>query len=313
MAVSAAQRLASLSEAEAARLLDFYNQAQAELLDAIMAAQARGASGTALQLTELEAQVRGIIETIRTGNAQWAQEATEVLYGAAVDYADELSGLGGTAIGGVPIHTAALEALAANTYTGLDAMVERLGRRTDDFFRQAQLEQARSALIGADTVDSFARKLAERLAQAGVLDDTGSWLTFVDAAGKRWHIRSYTQMVGRSLVREAQTMGAANRYVELGVAFGIIGSHSTPGMRVLTGRTASGRAKRGTKRYPSPCELCSPWEGRVIDLTGQDPDLPTLADAKAGGVFHPNCKHVLRPHVVDPGDAAVAATKAWWS
>ena len=39
------------------------------------------------------------------------------------------------------------------------------------------------------------------------------------------------------------------------------------------------------------CEACARWEGKVVSLTGATKGFPTLADAEADGLFHPNCVH----------------------
>ena len=39
------------------------------------------------------------------------------------------------------------------------------------------------------------------------------------------------------------------------------------------------------------CDACARWEGRLVSITGATKGLPTLADAEADGLFHPNCVH----------------------
>ena len=43
------------------------------------------------------------------------------------------------------------------------------------------------------------------------------------------------------------------------------------------------------------CRLCFPWEGRILSITGKTKGFPTYDDAKAAGLFHPNCVHTLEP------------------
>ncbi|EEX49272.1 hypothetical protein GCWU000246_00004 [Jonquetella anthropi E3_33 E1] len=44
--------------------------------------------------------------------------------------------------------------------------------------------------------------------------------------------------------------------------------------------------------YHTPtCEMCAPWNGKVLSLTGKTPGYPTLAEAEGAGLFHPNCRH----------------------
>jgi len=39
------------------------------------------------------------------------------------------------------------------------------------------------------------------------------------------------------------------------------------------------------------CELCQPWQGKILSITGKTEGYPTLEEAKAAGLFHPNCRH----------------------
>lgn len=43
---------------------------------------------------------------------------------------------------------------------------------------------------------------------------------------------------------------------------------------------------------PHPCPICSPWERRVLSLTG-DGGHPSMATARAAGLFHPRCRHTV--------------------
>jgi hypothetical protein len=39
------------------------------------------------------------------------------------------------------------------------------------------------------------------------------------------------------------------------------------------------------------CELCQPWQGKILSITGKTKGYPTLEEAKAAGLFHPRCRH----------------------
>jgi len=39
------------------------------------------------------------------------------------------------------------------------------------------------------------------------------------------------------------------------------------------------------------CELCQPWQGKILSITGKTEGYPTLEEAKAEGLFHVNCRH----------------------
>ncbi|MFA5176945.1 MAG: phage minor capsid protein [Candidatus Omnitrophota bacterium] len=39
------------------------------------------------------------------------------------------------------------------------------------------------------------------------------------------------------------------------------------------------------------CPLCVPWEGRILSITGKTEGYYTVDQARAAGLFHPNCEH----------------------
>ena len=40
-----------------------------------------------------------------------------------------------------------------------------------------------------------------------------------------------------------------------------------------------------------------PWQGKVLSITGKTKGYPTLEEAKAAGLFHPNCRHAYGLHI----------------
>ena len=43
------------------------------------------------------------------------------------------------------------------------------------------------------------------------------------------------------------------------------------------------------------CDACKEWAGRIVSVTGNSKDFPSLDEAKADGLFHPNCIHTIEP------------------
>lgn len=41
------------------------------------------------------------------------------------------------------------------------------------------------------------------------------------------------------------------------------------------------------------CEKCAEWENRLLSISGKTKGLPTVEEATAAGLFHPNCTHSL--------------------
>jgi hypothetical protein len=128
-----------------------------------------------------------------------------------------------------------------------------------------------------------AQTVLDQLAERGV---TG----LVDAAGRRWDLATYAETITRQAVSEAwDTLHA----------------------RALT-RAGTDLVRVATTSTEGTCPACLPWLGRVLSLTGDTPGYPTLADAKASGFRHPNCRCYWDPTgavapVPDPADLARAA------
>lgn len=111
-----------------------------------------------------------------------------------------------------------------------------------------------------------AKRYREQLAKRGV---TG----FKDRSGKMWNMRTYTEMVERTTTMEAHLQGTANRLAEQGHDLVKVSTHL------------------------GACELCQPWQGQILSITGKTEGYPTLEEAKAAGLFHPNCRHAYGLYV----------------
>ena len=50
------------------------------------------------------------------------------------------------------------------------------------------------------------------------------------------------------------------------------------------------------------CELCAPFENKILSIQGDTEGYITLAEAEDYGLFHPNCDHVPEELELDPTD-----------
>jgi hypothetical protein len=93
-------------------------------------------------------------------------------------------------------------------------------------------------------------------------------VAFVDKAGKKWDTDSYFGMLNRTLHTTVARETYADTMVEVGLDLVRVDGRST---------------------YPdSPCIK---WEGEILSLTGATKGYPTMAEAEADGLHHPNCIH----------------------
>ncbi len=248
------------SDIETARLFEFYSKAEMEILEIINRGLLRGDDLTYLQ-TMLQ-NVRAILNDILDGSRTWCEEAIPRVYIEGLKNADAMLNDAGVTLkaGFGAIHQQAVQVLAENTYQRFEDVVQVIGRQVNDIYRELALENVRGTVVGYDTWKQTAQRFREQLAERGV---TG----FKDRSGRMWNMRTYTEMVARTTTMEAHLQGTANRLVEQG--------HDL--IKVSTHRGA--------------CPLCVPWQGKVLSITGKTKGYPTLEEAKAAGLFHPNCRH----------------------
>jgi hypothetical protein len=107
---------------------------------------------------------------------------------------------------------------------------------------------------------------------------------FVDKAGRRWNLATYTEMATRAAVSNAWDATRSAALTRAGIDLVLVDTHSTEGS----------------------CALCRPWLGRTLSLTGVTPGYPTLADAQSAGFRHPNCRCSWGP----PGTLTVLPSPA---
>lgn len=92
----------------------------------------------------------------------------------------------------------------------------------------------------------------------------------LDRGGKRWDITTYAKMLVRTKEREALNAGMITRAQEVGISVFRIN---------FTG---------------SKHEECIVWQNKHVSVSGEF-GLPTIDEATASGIFHPNCRHRLFP------------------
>jgi hypothetical protein len=248
------------SDAEINRLVKFYEQAEREILDRLNRALLRG--NKTEYLAQMKKNIEAILQQLREGNRTWCSEAIPRVYSQGLYSADAmLKDIGATVKAGFgAIHQQAAQVLAENTFQRLEDVAQVIGRQVNDIYRELALENVRGTVVGYDTWKQTARRYREQLAERGV---TG----FKDRSGRMWRMTTYTEMVARTTTMQAHLEGTANRLTEQG--------HDL--VKVSTHRGA--------------CPLCVPWQGKILSITGKTKGYPTLEEAKAAGLFHPNCRH----------------------
>ena len=129
---------------------------------------------------------------------------------------------------------------------------------------------------GALTGMSNRELTAEMIKKATAIKPTAQ---FIDKAGRTWNSESYFGMLNRTLHANVARETYADTVVEAGFDL----------MRV-EGGVSTGEAD----------DPCNQYVDAILSMTGATPGYPTVAEATANGLFHPNCVHSLS--VVDPDE-----------
>jgi minor capsid protein 2 len=260
-------------------LISIYRQAQraiaADIRAAILTQDLRTANRRRQQLaavmaaldqlgTETDPIARRLVQDAWTESAQ---RTADLIAGMSIE-APEIPG----AFAGVSVD--AVQALEDSILGRLQLSRRIIGRQADDIYARAGRRAAVRAILGADdSPDRAAKALARDLARQGT---TG----FVDRAGKRWALDTYSEMVVRTVTRDAVVQGAITRMTSHGINLARVSIHA------------------------EACPVCRPWEGRLVSLDGSGRDyegeaVTDLTSLPNGGPpFHPRCRHSLAPVAV---------------
>jgi hypothetical protein len=221
------------------------------------------------------AQIEGILKQLDGGVSEEALQAITNAYingyqAAATSAASAgitTTGATVTAISQVgAMNLSAVNALASAAAGNLSATHLPILRSANDVYRRAIFETASLVSTGTMTRKQATQAALNKMADAGLSG-------FVDAKGRKWDMASYAEMSIRSAVVQASVDGHVKQLSEYGRNLVIVSEHTRE------------------------CPLCRPWEGKVLCTDGSDPKYPTLAAARTGGLFHPNCGHTISIYI----------------
>ena len=163
------------------------------------------------------------------------------------------------------INTGAVEALAAAATGNLVDKHVPIVRASQDIYRQIILEVGANPLIGTETRIQATQRALNRFADKGIK-------TFVDRRGHAWDMPRYAEMAVRTMIGQASMQGHADQQTSFGFDLSQVSDHK------------------------EECPLCRPWEGKVLSMSGNDPNYPSFAEAKSAGLFHTYCGHRLNTY-----------------
>lgn len=151
---------------------------------------------------------------------------------------------------------------ATGTYREANRIV---GRRFDDVIRKLQLKSMATQMANGTSEVQTALDFRRKLVRDGLVSGQGD-VRFIRLSGRNYRLDKYSEMVARTVSREAYTHGKIQHALKYDFDVVQISSHGTV------------------------CDVCKQYEGRMFSLTGKTAGYPVL-DARPP--FHPNCQHVL--------------------
>ncbi|WP_028814433.1 phage minor capsid protein [Streptomyces flavidovirens] len=305
----------ALAEDLAAAVTVLYEDAELALLDKLRAALEQGIDSPLWAEIKLRSigDLRAAVEEIATALQTDANGAVAVALAQAYGRGRQaaVAELGALDIGrelqarrvlpGAP----AVDRLAASYAEDTRPLYVRITRAVLDTYRSVVSRSSASVLLGGLTRRQASQRALDQFAQRGV---TG----FVDSAGRSWELASYAEMAVRSVTARAAIEGHIDALAEIRVGLVIVSD------------------------APLECPLCRQWEGEVLTLGRQSGPhtiraehtiqstrllartrtvavhvAGSLTEARAAGLFHPNCRHSLAaylpgvtsrpPHHATPG------------
>ena len=263
---------------QATRLIELYRQAEQEISTKLLQAVLKAGTKKALSVRRLEQELKAVYKMLdelkKAGESVSAEMVTAAFSGGIRVARKQLEAAGviekGTIVaemGGV--HEKAMKVYSSMIGERLADVVTTAGRTTADIYRQLQLDSILTGTVsGYETINSKIREMEKTSEAQGLV-------AFVDRSGREWNMSTYVEMLARTTVMKIHNEAVKNEFIAHGEDLVVISYH-----------------------LPT-CEMCKPWNGKIVSLTGATKDYPTMAEAEADGLFHPNCRHAFSLYIPD--------------
>lgn len=272
-----------IDEKSIAKLTDTYKSAYKEIVSELLTATNFGVANRKAIL----AQIRGILQDLNAELDPIVQSEIERYYTQGADQAvTQLNTLGApinVETGFNKIHKDAISALVSDTSRAFGESIQGVNRSATTLLGRAVRDQITQQLATGKIGGKALQEIKTNI--KGILADQGLD-SLIDKAGRGWSLDRYSEMLIRTKSVEARNRGMVNRLAENDYDLVQVSSHGAT-------------------------DVCADWEGMILSVTGNTPGYPTVDEAEADGLFHPNCKHainVLVPELADITNAYNPAT-----
>jgi hypothetical protein len=255
-----------VNEESITRLTSTFKEAYKSIVDEIATATDFGVANRKAILAQIEATLTALgVDTQKFIET----ELTNQYKSGANDAVKQLGNVGAdvsVSEGFNRVHVEAIRMLVddtskafAESLTGVDRSAQLLLGKIS---RQAITQKLAEGLIGGKARAEINKIIKGTLQEQGLA-------SLIDKGGHKWTLDRYADMLFRTKAVEARNRGLMNRMVENGKDLVQVSNHGTTHQE------------------------CRVWEGKILSITGATAGYPTLGDAEAAGLFHPNCQHAI--------------------
>ena len=150
-----------------------------------------------------------------------------------------------------------------DAYTHVAGMTANMRKKDIAFLRETVAGVEREAAMTGMTPRQVTAELLTRL------EARPEGFKFVDAGNRVWDSRAYCEMLARTTLLNTSRQEYLDTCAQNGADVVMV--------------TVSGHC----------CDKCAEWENRLLSISGATKGLPTVEEATAAGLFHPNCTHSL--------------------
>lgn len=256
----------SINEAKIAEITDTYKAAYKDIISEINGATNFGVANRKAIL----AQIKVILEDLGQNVNDFIEEEIPQYYEMGADEAvEQLKNVGADVSiseGFNRIHNEAVKALIDDTARAFGETMTGVNRSAQLILgkavREAITQKMATGMIGGAALREVKQQIKGLIAEQGLN-------ALVDRGGHKWTLDRYSEMLFRTKMVEARNRGLVNRMAENGYDLVQVSSH------------------------PGSCEICRPWQGNILSISGTTTGYTTVAEAEADGLFHPNCRHAI--------------------
>lgn len=163
------------------------------------------------------------------------------------------------------IHKEAVLALVDDTQRAFAESIQGVNRSATRLLGKAVREQITQQLALGKITGETLRHIKQNI--VGILREEGL-AALIDKGGRPWELDRYAEMLIRTKAVEARNRGLVNRFAENEYDLVQVSAHGAD-------------------------DVCGDWEGKILSVTGNTSDYPTVDEAEADGLFHPNCRHAI--------------------